>query len=57
MTDPAALLRSAADAVDDCVLSDREKRTIALLALHVKRACGAGYCPEEARLLMELLEG
>ena len=57
MTEPAALLRRAADALDDMVVSERDQRVIALLALHILRHTGAHYAPEEAELLIELLEG
>lgn len=52
----ADLLRRAADALDDYVVSPRVERVAKLMALKIIRACGSGVCEEEARLLCELLD-
>lgn len=50
-------LRRAADVVEDSAIGERKERIIRLMALHIIRTCGSGENGEEARLLMELLDG
>lgn len=54
---PGDLLRRAAEVVDETAIGNRKAAAIKLLALHIIRCCGSGESAEEARLLMELLEG
>jgi hypothetical protein len=53
----AQALRHAADVVEDSAIGERKERVIRLLALYIQRACGSGENAEEARLLLELLNG
>jgi hypothetical protein len=53
----AESLRHAADVVEDSAVGERKERVIRLLALYIQRACGSGENAEEAKLLLELLNG
>jgi hypothetical protein len=56
MSDTAALLRRAADACDDYVLSDKDHDAIQLMAHHILHRCGTEACEDEAKLLMRVLD-
>lgn len=57
MSSASELLHRAADNLENYVVSEQTQRIAKLMALHLIRRTGNGATDEEARLLLELLDG
>lgn len=57
MSSARALLERAALCTESYVLSEKDRHVAKLMALHIIRRCDGHACDEEARLLIELLDG